>query len=252
MSDFINSQKVLIQQCLEKTWLSPPKKLALEDLLELRKELSGAMYEQILSFIRKKTGLQTEVPRSAVRQAFDEGAFEYETGSFTSVDEKEVELKGGGKVMKKVTSHGTFLRVKDPIDVARRSAQVHARAGRMAWPMNVPADVYPLTVMIDAGGGITKVVLKHPCVQRADSVRSITLLGLLIGVKDTPAAMKLAFGPIYDALSIINEQDTFVDLPWAPQLPITGKWELKGDAKVPTCVERFLDVRTAFRSDMFL
>ena len=44
-------------------------------------------------------------------------------------------------------------------------------------------------------------------------MRCITLLGLLIGVKDTPAAMKLAFGPIYDALSVVNEQDTFVRLP---------------------------------------
>lgn len=161
-----------------------------------------------------------------------------------------MELKDGTKVKKTVTSHGTFLRVKDPLDVARRSAQVHARNGHMAWPSNVPADVYPLTIMIDAGGGITKVVLKHPCVQRADSVRAITLLGLLIGVKDTPAAMKLAFGPIYDALSIVNERDTFVDLPWAPQLPTTGKWELKGDAKLPTCIERFLDVRTVIRKDM--
>jgi hypothetical protein len=58
-------------------------------------------------------------------------------------------------------------------------------------------------------------------------VRTITLLGLLIGVKDTNRRHKLAFGLIYDALSVVNEQDIFVDLPWAPQLPITGKWELR-------------------------
>ena len=141
--------------------------------------------------------------------------------------------------------------MKDPLDVARKSAQVHASSGRMAYPGNVPADMYPLTIMMDAGGGTTKVVLKHPCVKRADSVRSITLLGILIGVKDTQHAIDLAFGPIYDALSHVNEEDMFVSLPWAPRLPITGKWELKGDAQLPTCVECFFDPRLAFQSAAF-
>ena len=57
--------------------------------------------------------------------------------------------------------------------------------------------------------------------------------------------MAQAFGPIYDALSQINDSDMYVDLPWAPQLPTLGKWELRGEAQVPTCVERFFDVRTA-------
>ena len=148
------------------------------------------------------------------------------------------------KVKKSITSHGTWLRVKDPIEVARESACVHARAGRTAHLANVPADVYPMTVMIDAGGGITKVVLKHSCIKRADSVRSLTLLGLLIGLKDTYAAMEIAFGPIYEAFSRLNMENMYVSLPWAPALPTTGKWELCGEARVPTCVERLLDVRT--------
>ena len=249
MSDFINSQKELIKQCLETTWLSPPKALKLEDCIALKKEMSGAMYDEVIAFIREKTGAKT-TPRNEVLKACAESTFEFETGSFTSVDEKEVEV-GGKKIMKKVTSHGTYLRVKDPLDVARKSAQVHASSGRMAYPGNVPADMYPLTIMMDAGGGTTKVVLKHPCVKRADSVRSITLLGILIGVKDTQHAIDLAFGPIYDALSRVNEEDMFVSLPWAPRLPITGKWELKGDAQLPTCVECFFDPRLAFQSAAF-
>ena len=90
-------------------------------------------------------------------------------------------------------------------------------------------------------------MLKHRCIKRADSVRSLTLLGLLIGVKDTYEAMKIAFGPIYDALSRVNEENLYVRLPWAPQLPSLGKWELSGDAKLPTCVEQFIDVRTVLR-----
>jgi len=242
MAHFINKEKALMQHCLEKTWLSPPRELTLDDCLSLKKEMSGAMYDSITAFIREKTGAKV-VARKEVLQAFDDFAFEYETGSFTSVDEKEVEVKGK-KVKKKVTSHGSWLRVKDPMAVVRQSAQVHARAGRMAWGGNVPANVYPLVVMIDAGGGITKVVLKHPCIARADSVRSLSLLGMLIGVKDTYAAMKEAFGPIYDALSRINDEDTYVTLPWAPRLPTLGTWELSGEAKLPTCISRFLDVRT--------
>ena len=111
---------------------------------------------------------------------------------------------------------------------------VHQRMGER---MNVPADVYPITVMMDAGGGITKVVLKHTCITRADSVRCLTLLGILIGVKDTYTALHAAFGPIYAAISRMNEEHMYVDLPWAPRLPITGKWELRGDAKLPTCLE---------------
>ena len=53
------------------------------------------------------------------------------------------------------SSHGTWLRVADPLEVARQSASVHARSGHSAYPPNVPANLYPMTVMIDAGGGIT-------------------------------------------------------------------------------------------------
>ena len=81
----------------------------------------------------------------------------------------------------------------------------------MAYPANVPSDVWPVSIMIDAGAGITKVALKHVCLQRADSVRSITLLGVMIGTKDTYSAMLKAFGPLYKAISEINRIDHFVN-----------------------------------------
>ena len=68
------------------------------------------MYDSIVSFIRKKTGCGAEVTRKEVKGAFDEFAFEYETGTFTSVDDKEVEDKDGKKVTKRVTTHGYYLR----------------------------------------------------------------------------------------------------------------------------------------------
>ena len=96
MRHFIKSQKDLIKEALEGTWLSPPKALNLEDLIALRAEMSGAMYDAIVSFIRKKTGAKTEATRKEVKAAFDDFAFEYETGTFTSVDDKEVEGKEEG------------------------------------------------------------------------------------------------------------------------------------------------------------
>ena len=77
----------------------------------------------------------------------------------------------------------------------RKSAAVHANSGRMAWDAHRPHDFYPTTVMLDAEGGSTKIVLKHPGVRLADSVRSITLLAILTGTKDTYAAMQQAFCP---------------------------------------------------------
>ena len=128
-----------------------PTPLKLDDLFEVRKEMSGAMYDTLISFLRKK-----KVPiggtRDQVRAAMKEAAFEYETGHFTSVDTKEVEVHGR-KVSKEVKSHGYYLRVKDPLVVLQQSAAVHAAEGRMAWPPNVPADVYPVTIVLDAGGG---------------------------------------------------------------------------------------------------
>ena len=90
--------------------------------------------------------------------------------------------------------------------------------------------------MLDAGGGSTKVVLKHPCVMRADSVKSITLLAILTGAKDTYSAMDLAFGPLLAAISKLNQADHFVELPWAPRLPVSVKFELRGLERLPTQV----------------
>lgn len=230
---FMKSQKALVQEALEGTWLSPPKKLNLEMLISLRAEMSGAMYDSLISFIRRKTGIKTDATRKEVKAAFDDFKFEYETGKFTSVDDKEVEVDGK-KVVKRVTTNGYYLRVKDPLAVLRQSAAVHAKEGRLGWPSCVPSSVYPICVMLDAGGGSTKVVLKHPCVVRADSVRAITLLAVMTGAKDTQSAMKIAFGPILEACSEFNRTHTYVNLLWAPQLPADGTFELRGDAKVPT------------------
>ena len=210
---FIKSQKELVKEALEGTWLSPPKALSIEDMVALRAETSGAMYDAVMKFIRDKTGAKTEATRKEVKAAFDDFKFEYETGKFTSVDDKEVEVDGK-KVIKRVTTHGFYLRVTDPLEVLQQSAAVHTKEGRLAWPSCVPHDVYPVCVMLDAGGGTTKVVLKHPCVLRADSVRSITLLAVMTGAKDTYDAMKEAFGPVLTACSDMNRRHTEVHLPW--------------------------------------
>jgi len=131
------------------------------------------------------------------------------------VEVTEKALEGGGK--KKVKTYGTWLRVKDPLDVIRRSAAAHDAAKHITYPANVPASVWPFEVMMDAGGGSTKLVLKHICVRRADSVRELTLLAVLDGVKDTYDAIRMAFAPVLDAICKIMQERTYVsNLQWAP------------------------------------
>ena len=83
--------------------------------------------------------------------------------------------------------------------------------------------------------------MKHRCVSRADSVRHITLLGILSGVKDTTEAMRLAFGPIYAALSACNRTHTRMSTSshkWRPAFPALGKWGLVGEEQLPTEIVR--------------
>ena len=69
---------------------------------------------------------------------------------------------------------------------------------------------------------------------RVWSPLSLTLLGILSGVKDTYSAMQKAFQPIFDAVSKWNAEHVYVDVPWAPRLPADAKYELSGDAQLPT------------------
>ena len=88
--------------------------------------------------------------------------------------------------------------------------------------------------MLDAEGGSTKIVLKHPGVRLADSVRSITLLAILTGTKDTYAAMQQAFAPLLAAISRINQEHHYVEVPWAPRLPGSVSFSLQGVELLPT------------------
>lgn len=95
---FIKSNKALMMEAMEGTWLSKPKSPSLDDLISLKAEMSGQMYDCVMRFIRQKCGVKTEVTRAEVKAAFDDFGFEYELRDFTSVDEKEVEGKDGKKV----------------------------------------------------------------------------------------------------------------------------------------------------------
>ena len=235
LTHFIKTNKELVKKSLDGTWLSPPKSPSLHDLVALKNETTGVMYKNIVGFVKDKCGVKFDqgLSEAHVRAAFDDFKFEYDLFHFSEVEtkEKETEVTEGGvrkKIIKEIkkTVRGDVLVVKDPVDVIRRSARVHAEAGHVAYPANVPGDVWPISIMIDAGAGITKVALKHVCLKRADSVRAITLLGVLIGAKDTYSAMRKAFGPLYQAISLIMRENQYVSLPWAPRLPTTAKYEL--------------------------
>ena len=235
LNHFAKTNKQLMTEALDNTTFSKPKSPSLHDLVALKNETTGVMYKNIVGFVKDKCGVKFDqgLSEAHVRAAFDDFKFEYDLFHFSEVEtkEKETEVTEGGvrkKIIKEIkkTVRGDVLVVKDPVDVIRRSARVHAEAGHVAYPANVPGDVWPISIMIDAGAGITKVALKHVCLKRADSVRAITLLGVLIGAKDTYSAMRKAFGPLYQAISLIMRENQYVSLPWAPRLPTTAKYEL--------------------------
>ena len=195
------------------------------------------MYEIITGFFKDKCNVKFDegLSKAMVKAACDDFQFEYDLLKWTEVQEKEVDdPKHPGekkKVSKKVGADA--LVVKDALEAICISARVHGAAGRISYPANVPADVWPISVMIDAGAGITKVAVKHPCVDRADGVRAITLLGVMVGAKDTTSAMNHAFGRLYRQISEINRRDIYVNLPWKSRVPVTVKVEFSGEG-VPT------------------
>ena len=58
-----------------------------------------------------------------------------------------------------------------------------------------------------------RIVLRHPCVDGADSVKNLTFLGMMAGTKDTYVAMKTAFELLFSAISKWNAMKVYVDIP---------------------------------------
>ena len=110
----------------------------------------------------------------------------------------------------------------------------------IAYPLNIPAGRLPIRLQMDRGGESTKLMAKLlPC-ERADAVSHCLLLGFLDRVKDTRAAIEVAFGPVFRAVNAINAQRMYVPICFVPVIPdevsrarfsregAEGKYELSG------------------------
>ena len=133
-------------------------------------------------------------------------------------------------------------------EVIQADATKWARANQVSWPPNVPADQWWFQLLIDKGGKSTKVLLKHICVNRADTVQRCTVVGILDHVKDTYENLQLAFGELCAQMNAINSTDSRVNVAWRPRLSLNGQvllresdgggWELEPRVSRYTSVPR--------------
>ena len=67
-----------------------------------------------------------------------------------------------------------------------------------------------MQVLIDAGAGITKICLKHCNLKNPDSIRNLTVIGILSGVKDTYDNFQRAFKDLLEQINVANRKGFFV------------------------------------------
>eukprot|EP00965_Chrysotila_dentata_P000012 486-Pleurochrysis_carterae.AAC.1 len=92
---------------------------------------------------------------------------------------------------------GGWLRITDLRAVIQRAMLRFAEKGELAWPPNIPGSECWFQLIIDKGSSATKIVLKYNCINNPESVRSVSLVGLLDRVKDTYEMMSV-FKPLFE------------------------------------------------------
>ena len=126
---------------------------------------------------------------------------------------------------------GCALIVTDLLAVIQRDAAMWFASGDAQWPENVPPREWWFQLLIDKGGGSTKVLLKHVCMHRADTVRRCTVVGILDKIKDTHENMLLAFGELFAQFNEINraaeagESGGIISLGHRVMLPLKGSYK---------------------------
>eukprot|EP00966_Prymnesium_polylepis_P253338 5855296-Prymnesium_polylepis.3 len=63
----LNANKTLVKGALKYTFLAPPKAINMTDCLALKKEMSGALWDEVMSFIRKRCGVKVDVTRKEIQ-----------------------------------------------------------------------------------------------------------------------------------------------------------------------------------------
>eukprot|EP00965_Chrysotila_dentata_P251923 6210362-Pleurochrysis_carterae.AAC.1 len=182
------------------------RKLNIEQTAAFCNETSGMLGAAMRRHLK---GCGVHVASKAQVQAYFKESWEScETGKVTLPDPKRP-----GRVIT-----GAWLRVSNLLQVIQSSLHRFAKKGELAWPSNISGQECWFEMIIDKGSAATKIVIKYNCVKNPDSVRNVSLVGMLDRVKDTYNMMSI-FKPLFDEFDDINRRGLCVWSPWQQLLP---------------------------------
>eukprot|EP00965_Chrysotila_dentata_P261726 6214353-Pleurochrysis_carterae.AAC.1 len=208
----------------KKLGLKLQRKLSVEQTAAFCNETSGLLGAAIRCHL-KDCGMGM-ASKADLRSYFQESWEECETGKITVPDPKR-----HGRV-----KTGGWLRVTDLAAVIQRSMTRFAQKGQLAWPSNISGNECWFQLIIDKGSSATKIVVKYNCIARSESVRNVSLVGMLDRVKDTYDMMSI-FKPLFDQFNDINRRGLCVWTPWQQLLPSGFKASAADQHPIPDVVE---------------
>eukprot|EP00965_Chrysotila_dentata_P260888 6214069-Pleurochrysis_carterae.AAC.3 len=183
------------------------RKLSVEETAAICNETSGMLGHAVRRHL-KECGIDV-ASKAAVQSYFQESWESYETGMVTLPNPKR-----RGKLLT-----GGWLRVSNLLQVMQRMMDRFFDKGKLSWKSNIPGNECWFELIIDKGSSATKLVLKYCCIDFPDSVRNVSLVGILDRVKDV-YEMIIAFKPIFDQVNKINAKGSCVWPPWRQAMPI--------------------------------
>eukprot|EP00965_Chrysotila_dentata_P217551 6190067-Pleurochrysis_carterae.AAC.2 len=198
------------RQLYQQIGVSMEKKLSVEQTAALCNETSGTLGAAMRRHL-SSCGINVAT-KLDVQEYFRSSWHECETGRVTIPHPKR-----RGHVLT-----GAWLRVSDLRGVIQCAMQQFAAKGELAWPSNISGQECWFQLIIDKGSSATKIVLKYNCIAFPESVRNVSLVGMLDRVKDTYEMMSI-FRPLFDQFNQINQRGLCVWLPWQQLLPADFK-----------------------------
>eukprot|EP00965_Chrysotila_dentata_P232820 6199215-Pleurochrysis_carterae.AAC.2 len=176
------------------------RKLSIEETAALCNETSGSLGAAVRRHLQR-CGIDVAT-KAQVNEYFKESWERFETGMITTPDPKH-----RSKLLT-----GAWLQVSNIMEVMQRMMERFHTKGALAWESNIPADECWFELIIDKGSSATKLVMEYCCIDAPDSVRNVSLVGVLDRVKDAYDMMS-AFKPIFEQVNEINSRGTCI---WTP------------------------------------
>ena len=117
------------------------------------------------------------------------------------------------------TITAAYMRILDLHRVLQRTIRLQELHLLLEWPPNVPASEVWVMVCEDKGGESDKLLLKFICIKNPDCVYHTVILGMMDKLKAEYDFIKLAFGPLFEQMSVIRRCGLCVRSAWRQQLP---------------------------------